>query len=143
MERLTVFMAAELARRRKDRDVKLNHPETVAYISDWCCEAAREGKSVSQIRSEATQLLTREDVMDGVPELVEMIQVEPVFPDGTKLVTVHDPIRADGREQLETVDPDPGETLEVDEGAVPDESGADQSEAHETGGGPEPAGGDD
>ncbi|ELY53122.1 urease subunit gamma [Natronococcus jeotgali] len=143
MERLTVFMAAELARRRKNRGVKLNHPETVAYISDWCCEAAREGKSVSRIRSEATQLLTREDVMDGVPELVEMIQVEPVFPDGTKLVTVHDPIRADSREQLETVDPGPGEELAVDEGALPDENDGDGSEAHETGGGPEPAGGDD
>ena len=93
LERLTVFMAAELARRRKDRGVKLNHPETVAYISDWACEAAREGKSVAQIRTEATQLLTREDVMDGVPELVDIIQVEPVFPDGTKLVTVHEPIR--------------------------------------------------
>ncbi|MWV40647.1 urease subunit gamma [Natrialba sp. INN-245] len=113
MERLTVFMAAELARRRKDRGVKLNHPETVAYISDWACEAAREGKSVSQIRSEATQLLTREDVMDGVPEMIGMVQVEPVFPDGTKLVTIHDPIRADSREQLEAVDPGPGEELEA------------------------------
>jgi urease subunit gamma len=112
MERLTVFMAAELARRRKDRGVKLNHPETVAYISDWACEAAREGKSVSRIRSEATQLLTREDVMDGVPEMIDMIQVEPTFPDGTKLVTVHDPIRADGPDQLETVDPGPGDDLE-------------------------------
>ncbi|APW99491.1 urease subunit gamma [Halobiforma lacisalsi AJ5] len=114
MERLTVFMAAELARRRKDRGVKLNHPETVAYISDWACEAAREGKSVSRIRSEATQLLTREDVMEGVPELVDMIQVEPVFPDGTKLVTIHDPIRADDPEQLETVDPAPDADLETE-----------------------------
>ncbi|TYL40647.1 urease subunit gamma [Natronococcus pandeyae] len=106
-ERLTVFMAAELARRRKSRGVKLNHPETVAYISDWVCEGARDGKSVSQLRSEATQLLTREDVMDGVPEMVDMVQVEPVFPDGTKLVTIHDPIRADSREQLEEIDSDP------------------------------------
>lgn len=110
-ERLTIFMAAELARRRAARGVKLNHPETVAYISDWACEAARDGKSVSRIREEATQLLTREDVMDGVPEMVDMIQVEPVFPDGTKLVTVHDPIRADSRDQLEgeppTPDPNP------------------------------------
>ncbi|MFB1064591.1 urease subunit gamma [Natrinema sp. CBA1119] len=139
MERLTVFMAAELARRRKDRGVKLNHPETVAYISDWACEAAREGKSVAQIRSEATQLLTREDVMDGVPAMVDMIQVEPVFPDGTKLVTVHDPIRADGPDQLETVDPDPGEDVVTD----PDALGSDDSsEAHTTGGGPEPTEGD-
>ncbi|AHF99245.1 urease subunit gamma [Halostagnicola larsenii XH-48] len=104
MERLTVFMAAELARRRKDRGVALNHPETVAYISDWVCEGARDGKSVSQLRAEATQLLTREDVMDGVPEMVDMVQVEPVFPDGTKLVTIHDPIRADSRDQLEELD---------------------------------------
>ncbi len=100
-ERLTVFMAAELARSRKERGVKLNHPETVAYISDWACERAREGMSVAEIRKEATTLLTREDVMDGVPEMIGMIQVEPMFPDGTKLVTVHDPIRADSPDQLE------------------------------------------
>ncbi len=100
-ERLTVFMAAELARRRKDRGVKLNHPETVAYISDWACERARDGMSVAEIRKEATTLLTREDVMDGVPEMIDMVQVEPMFPDGTKLVTIHDPIRADSPEQLE------------------------------------------
>jgi urease subunit gamma len=97
-ERLTVFTAAEVARRRKERGVLLNHPEAVAYISDWCIERAREGQSVAEIRSEATQLLGREDVMEGVPEMIDMIQVEPVFPDGTKLVTVHDPIRADSAE---------------------------------------------
>ncbi|MHC3436790.1 urease subunit gamma [Natrialbaceae archaeon A-gly3] len=100
-ERLTIFMAAELARRRKERGVALNHPETVAYISDWACERAREGMSVAEIRKEATMLLTREDVMDGVPEMVDMVQVEPMFPDGTKLVTIHEPIRADSPEQLE------------------------------------------
>jgi urease subunit gamma len=100
-ERLTVFMAAELARRRKDRGVELNHPETVAYISDWACERARDGLSVAEIRREATTLLTREDVMEGVPEMIGMVQVEPMFPDGTKLVTIHDPIRADSPEQLE------------------------------------------
>ena len=100
-ERLTIFMAAELARRRKERGLELNHPETVAYISDWACERAREGMSVAEIRREATTLLTREDVMDGVPEMVGMVQVEPMFPDGTKLVTIHDPIRADSPEQLE------------------------------------------
>jgi urease subunit gamma len=94
-ERLTVFMAAELARRRKDRGVRLNHPESVAYISDWCVERARDGWDVAEIRAEASQLLDPEDVMPGVPEMVDMIQVEPVFPDGTKLVTVHDPIRSD------------------------------------------------
>lgn len=100
-ERLTTFIAAELARRRLDRGIKLNHPETIAYISDWVCERAREGMSVADIRAEATTLLTREDVMGGVPEMIDMIQVEPTFPDGTKLVTVHDPIRADSPEQLD------------------------------------------
>ena len=94
-ERLTVFMAAELARRRKERGVRLNHPEAVAYISDWCVERARDGWDVARIRAEASQLLGREDVMPGVPEMVDMIQIEPVFPDGTKLVTVHDPIRSE------------------------------------------------
>ena len=93
-ERLTVFIAAELARRRKNRGVKLNHPEAVAYISDWVIESARDGKTVAQLQSEAAQLLSPADVMDGVPEMVDMVQVEPVFPDGTKLVTIHDPIRA-------------------------------------------------
>ena len=100
-ERLTVFMAAELARSRKERGVKLNHPEAVAYISDWACDRAREGMSVAEIRKEATTLLTREDVMDGIPEMIDMVQVEPMFPDGTKLVTIHDPIRADSPAQLE------------------------------------------
>jgi len=94
-ERLTIFTAAEVARRRRECGVVLNHPETVAYITDWCIERARDGQSVAEIRSGATQLLGREDVMDGVPEMIDMIQVEPVFPDGTKLVTVHDPIRSD------------------------------------------------
>lgn len=94
-ERLTVFVAAELARRRKERGVPLNHPEAVAYVSDWCIERAREGESVADIRAGASQLLSREDVMEGVPEMISMIQVEPVFPDGTKLVTVHDPIRSE------------------------------------------------
>ena len=102
-ERLTIFTAAEIARRRKERGVALNHPEAVAYISDWCIERARDGDSVAEIRAEATQLLSRADVMDGVPEMIDMVQVEPVFPDGTKLVTVHDPIRADGvTEETET-----------------------------------------
>jgi urease subunit gamma len=93
-ERLTLFVAAELARRRKERGVALNHPETVAYIADWCIERARDGDGVAEIRTGASRLLGREDVMDGVPEMIPMIQVEPVFPDGTKLVTVHDPIRS-------------------------------------------------
>jgi urease subunit gamma len=96
-ERLTLFTVAELARRRKDRGVKLNHPETVAYVADWICEGAREGRSVADLRTAATTLLTREDVMEGVPEMVDTVQVEPTFPDGTKLVTVHDPIRHEDR----------------------------------------------
>jgi len=94
-ERLTIFMAAELARRRRERGVELNHPESVALISDWACERAREGMSVAEIRSEAQEVLTRDDVMAGVPEMIDMVQVEPTFPDGTKLVTIHDPIRRD------------------------------------------------
>ncbi len=100
-ERLTIFTAAEMARKRKERGVKLSHPETVAYLSDWVCERARDGMDVAEIRAEATSLLTREDVMEGVPEMIGMVQVEPVFPDGTKLVTIHDPIRADSPDQLE------------------------------------------
>jgi len=95
-ERLTVFMVAELARRRHERGVKLNHPESVAYIADWVFEGARDGRSVADLRTGATELLTRADVMEGVPEMIDMVQVEPTFPDGTKLVTVHDPIRLEG-----------------------------------------------
>ncbi|WP_256300907.1 urease subunit gamma [Haloarchaeobius salinus] len=103
-ERLTLFTAAEVARRRKERGVVLNHPEAVAYISDWCIERARDGQSVAEIRSGASQLLGRDDVMEGVPEMIGMIQVEPVFPDGTKLVTVHDPIRSDSVGTADTAD---------------------------------------
>lgn len=103
-ERLTTFTAAEVARGRKERGVILNHPEAVAYITDWCIERAREGQSVAEIRAGASQLLGREDVMDGVPGMIGMIQVEPVFPDGTKLVTVHDPIRSDTVSGAETDD---------------------------------------
>jgi urease subunit gamma len=121
-ERLTIFMAAELARRRKDRGVKLNHPEAVAYISDYVIEGARDGRSVAQLRSEATQLLSREDVMDGVPEMIPMIQVEPMFPDGTKLVTVHDPIRL----EEPPADDDTTETAEQTEAAETATDGGDQ-----------------
>jgi len=94
-ERLTVFTVAEMARRRKERGVKLNHPEAVAYISDWVCERARDGETVAEIRAEAKTLLSEEDVMEGVPSMIDMIQVEPVFPDGVKLVTVHEPVRSE------------------------------------------------
>ncbi|WP_225333231.1 urease subunit gamma [Halomicrobium urmianum] len=108
-ERLTIFTAAEVARRREERGVLLNHPEAVAYVSDWCIERAREGRSVAEIRAGASQLLGRDDVMEGVPEMVDVIQVEPVFPDGTKLVTVHDPIRSDSVGGTDEASPDRGE----------------------------------
>ncbi len=92
-ERLTVFQVAELARRRKERGLKLNKPEAIAYISDWAFEAARDGRQLDEIRSEAAQLLDSDDVMEGVPEMISMIQLEPTFTDGTKLLTIHDPIR--------------------------------------------------
>ncbi len=93
LERLTIFTAAELARRRKARGLKLNHPESVAYIVDEILERAREGRSVAELIGYGSTLLTTDDVMPGVAEMMPMIQVEATFPDGTKLVTVHDPIR--------------------------------------------------
>ncbi|WP_273837431.1 urease subunit gamma [Halococcus sp. PRR34] len=117
-ERLTVFMAAELARRRKERGVALNHPEVVAYVSDWVFERARDGWSVAEIRTEAAQLLSTADVMEGVPEMVDTIQVEPVFPDGTKLVTVHDPIRTPDAGDVES----DGEGMETADRADPMEA---------------------
>ncbi len=93
LERLTIFTAAELARKRRARGLKLNHPEAVAIIVDEILEGAREGKSVAEMISFGSTLLTSDDVMPGVAEMMPMIQVEATFPDGTKLVTVHDPIR--------------------------------------------------
>ena len=91
-DKLLLFTAALLAERRKNRGIKLNYPEAVAYISAAIMEGAREGKSVAELMSHGTTLLTREDVMDGIAELVHEVQVEATFPDGTKLVTVHNPI---------------------------------------------------
>ncbi|MBA3590733.1 MAG: urease subunit gamma [Methylibium sp.] len=91
-DKLLLFTAALLAERRKARGVKLNVPEAIALISAAILEGARDGKSVAQLMSEGRQVLTRADVMDGVAELVPDIQVEATFPDGTKLVTVHQPI---------------------------------------------------
>ncbi len=93
MERLTIYTAAELARRHKGKGLRLNHPEAVAYIVDEILEGAREGRSVADLISWGSTLLTSDDVMPGVAALMPMIQVECMFPDGTKLVTVHDPIR--------------------------------------------------
>ncbi len=92
-DKLLIFTVALLAERRKERGLKLNYPEAVAYISAAILEGARDGKSVSQLMSEGSQVLKREEVMDGVPEMIAEVQVEATFPDGTKLVTVHLPIR--------------------------------------------------
>ena len=88
-----VFVAAELARKRQARGVKLNYPEAVAMISAEILEAARDGKSVAEIMVLGTKILKRDDLMDGIPEMLHEVQVEATFPDGTKLVTVHHPIR--------------------------------------------------
>lgn len=92
-DKLLIFTAALLAERRKQRGLKLNYPEAVAYISAAILEGARDGHTVAEMMSEGTTLLTREDVMEGVPEMVQEVQVEATFADGTKLVTVHNPIR--------------------------------------------------
>ena len=91
-DKLLVFTAALLAERRLARGVKLNYPEAVAYISAAILEGARDGRSVADLMGYGTTLLTRADVMDGIPELIHDVQVEATFPDGTKLVTVHQPI---------------------------------------------------
>jgi len=91
-DKLLIFTAALLAERRKARGLKLNYPEAVAYITAGILEGARDGKTVAELMSYGTTLLKREDVMDGVPEMIPDIQVEGTFPDGTKLVTVHHPI---------------------------------------------------
>ena len=93
IERLTIYTAAELARKRRKKGLRLNHPEATALIADDILEGAREGRSVADLISAGAQLLTTDDVMPGVAELMPMLQVEGTFPDGTKLVTVHDPIR--------------------------------------------------
>jgi urease subunit gamma len=95
-DKLLVFTAALLAERRKARGLKLNHPEAVAYITGAILEGARDGRSVAELMTYGTTLLTRTDVMEGVPEMIPEIQVEATFPDGTKLVTVHHPIRQEG-----------------------------------------------
>lgn len=92
-DKLLIFVAAELARKRQARGLKLNYPESVALITAEIMEAARDGKSVAEIMSFGTTILRREDVMDGIAEMIHDVQVEATFPDGTKLVTVHDPIR--------------------------------------------------
>jgi len=92
-DKLLVAMAAIVARRRLERGVKLNHPEAIALITDVVVEGARDGRSVSELMSAGAQVLTRAQVMEGVAEMIHDVQVEATFPDGTKLVTVHNPIR--------------------------------------------------
>jgi len=92
-EKLMIVVAADLARRRKDRGLKLNYPEAMALITYEIMEGARDGKTVAQLMSEGTKILSTEDVMEGIPEMIRDIQVEATFPDGTKLITVHEPIR--------------------------------------------------
>jgi len=93
IDKLLIFTAAEVARRRRSRGLRLNHPEAVALITAEVLEGIRDGRSVSELMSFGARVLTRADVMEGVPEMIHEIQVEGTFPDGTKLVTVHDPIR--------------------------------------------------
>jgi urease subunit gamma len=92
-DKLMIAMAATVARRRLERGVKLNHPEAVALITDFILEGARDGKSVAELMEAGAHVITREQVMEGIPEMVHDVQVEATFPDGTKLVTVHEPIR--------------------------------------------------
>ena len=91
-ERLLIHVAADVAQRRKDRGLKLNHPEAVAIITAFLLEGARDGRTVAELMDAGRRVLGREDVMEGVPEMLAEVQVEATFPDGTKLVTVHDPI---------------------------------------------------
>ena len=92
-DKLLISMAAMVARRRLERGVKLNHPEAVALITDFIVEGARDGRTVAELMEAGARVLGRHQVMDGVPEMIHDVQVEATFPDGTKLVTVHDPIR--------------------------------------------------
>jgi len=92
-EKLLIFTAAELARRRRARDLKLNHPEAVAIITAETLEGIRDGRTVSELMAAGLTILRRDDVMEGVPEMIDEVQVEGTFPDGTKLVTIHRPIR--------------------------------------------------
>jgi urease subunit gamma len=92
-DKLMIALAAVVARARLARGVKLNYPESVALITDFVLEGARDGKSVAELRSESGKILTRNQVMEGIPEMICEMQVEATFPDGTKLISVHDPIQ--------------------------------------------------
>ncbi len=105
MERLTIFSAAELSRKRRAKGLKLNHPEAVAIITDEILEGAREGRSVADLMSFGSTILTTRDVMPGVSSMLAILQVEGVFPDGTKLVTVHEPIRPEAGDAADPLEP--------------------------------------
>ena len=92
-DKLLISMAAEIARKRRERGVKLNHPEAIALICDAVVEGARDGRSVAEMMQAGATIVTRDECMEGVPEMIPEVQVEATFPDGTKLVTVHNPIR--------------------------------------------------
>jgi len=115
LERLTIYTAAEIARKRRAKGLLLNYPEAVALISDEIIEGAREGRTVAELIGAGSRLLTTDDVMGGVAEMLSMLQVEGTFPDGTKLVTVHEPIRP-GKHQIERPI-DPGAILPL-EGSI-------------------------
>lgn len=115
LERLTIYTAAELARKHKAKGLRLNHPEAVAYIVDDILEGAREGRSVAELIGYGSTLLNADDVMPGVADMMPMIQVECTFPDGTKLVTVHDPVRPSKKKSSKKEDVRPGEIITPDE----------------------------
>jgi urease subunit gamma len=93
MEKFTIWTAAQIAEQRKKRGIKLNYPEAIAIIANYVVEGARDGKMVADLMKSGRAVLTRDDVMSGVPEMIHTVQVEATFPDGTKLVTIHDPIQ--------------------------------------------------
>jgi urease subunit gamma len=93
IDKMMIWTAAQIAADRKERGIKLNYPESVAYIANHVVEGAREGKTVAELMKSAREILKKNDVMSGIPELIHTVQVEVTFPDGTKLVTVHDPVQ--------------------------------------------------
>jgi urease subunit gamma len=93
VDKMMIWTAAQIAESRKKKGIKLNYPETVAYIANYVVEGAREGKSVAELMKTSRNILSKKDVMPGVPDMIHTVQVEATFPDGTKLVTVHDPVQ--------------------------------------------------